>query len=238
MNINHYDQSMKDSGLDAATHMGVRQNYFHERYPQSPPVYRSSTDNEITDIEIKDINTKDIENLQMDVDPELNVSVMSLASSMSDLTVKNTTCVICKSTTSERVTGICVCKCVYFCHESCLTKWIIYKQNDAFCVMCSIPYNIELIERAIFNSSRHNHTHGKRDSISNITQYLPQISSQTPSQSIPIPGAFDQNMRMNIQTNFLSPYNYSPQSHPQNTPFNTPVKSHNNLIGERRMSLE
>lgn len=83
--------------------------------------------------------------------------VLSLITTMMrDLSVKNRICAICKSSTDERVSGLCASNCEYFCHDHCLAEWIRYKQNDASCIMCTIPYPVAVIDRVMFNSSRFN----------------------------------------------------------------------------------
>jgi hypothetical protein len=126
-------------------------------------------------------------------------------------TIQNSICVICKIMTNEKVFGLCVCNCSYFCHDKCLINWITVKQNDAFCVICTIPYAIELIELAIFRASRLNHVYIKKPTIS-LSHPVEQTLTQTLSQKVLLPINFNNwNTLINIQTD--NPSQIHPQKH-------------------------
>lgn len=233
-----YSRALQQSPTDRQSYgsMTMGQGFQNQSQNASPDV-------EFTDAVGAGSSTYSGNGMEEEMDMDSDVLVGSLSAAMSDLSVKNPICVICKSSTSEKVTELCSCKCVYFCHESCLVRWITYKQNDAFCVMCTVPYDIELIERAIFHSSRLSRLYGQRKA--SFTQSLPQISAQTLSRSLSLPSNFNtQQSGLNVRMDLLSPpgsgfdpNQVSPQAHPQNTPYNTPMKSSQGFVSDAEMGM-
>ena len=98
----------------------------------------------------------------MDIDSNRSDQIDSLSSLMSDLELKNQQCVICKSTTIDKINNICGYGCVYYCHYKCLNKWIMYKQKDAFCVMCDKSYSSAYIENVLDSMRRYMHQHNNK----------------------------------------------------------------------------
>ena len=102
----------------------------------------------------------DMSDFEYNEDIDMNL----LTNHISNLAVKNPICEFCKSSAqlSDRIVGLCPCNCTYYCHESCFIQWIVTKQKDAFCMICMLPYTIELINKYVSYANRINRLYGNR----------------------------------------------------------------------------
>lgn len=115
---------------------------------QNPTITHNTHDNcsECNMVDTSTLSFMEIDNKSDQVD--------NLSSLMSGLELKNQICVICKSTTIDKINNICGYGCVYNCHFKCLNKWFMYKRHDTFCVMCDRPYSSTYIESVLSSMSK------------------------------------------------------------------------------------
>jgi hypothetical protein len=102
------------------------------------------------------------EDMSMNNSYKLESNIDQLTNYISNLAVKNPICEFCKSNAqlSERIIGLCPCNCTYYCHEACFIQWIVTKQNNAFCMICTLPYTLELINKYVSHANRINRLYG------------------------------------------------------------------------------
>lgn len=119
----------------------------------------STTHSNMSDFEYDEDMNKD---MNKDNTDKIESDINQVSKSLSNLAVKNPICEFCKCSAhlSERIIGLCPCNCTYYCHEACFIEWIITKQNNAFCLICTLPYTLELINKFVSYANRINRLYG------------------------------------------------------------------------------